>query len=149
VGARRVPGAGAKQPGGRPAGKAGRGGGMPNVQQMMAQVQRMQQDMEAAQEQLKDETVTASAGGGMVSVEVTGDLRVTAVRIDPEAVDPEDVDMLSDMVLAAVNEGLRSAQELASSRLGGATGDLDLGGLGGPGGLGGLGGLGGMPGLQS
>jgi nucleoid-associated protein EbfC len=149
VGARRVPGPrqrGAGKPG---AGKAGRGGGMPNVQQMMAQVQRMQQDMEAAQEQLKDETVTASAGGGMVSVEVSGDLRVTSVRIDPEAVDPEDVDMLADMVLAAVNEGLRSAQELASSMLGGATGDLDLGALGEPGGLGGLGGLGGMPGLQS
>lgn len=137
MGARRV---GPKQ---RSGGKPGQGGGMPNMQQMMAQVQRMQHDMEAAQEQLKNETVTASAGGGMVSVEVTGDLRVRSVRIDPEAVDPEDVDMLADMVLAAVNEGLRSAQELASSKLGGATGGLDLGGLEG------LGGLGGLPGLQS
>jgi hypothetical protein len=113
-------------------------GGMPNVQQMMAQVQQMQQDMEAAQEQLRHETVSASAGGGMVKVEVTGDLRVSAVTIDPEAVDPEDVSMLADMVMAAVNEGLRAAQELASSRLNaGASGvDLDLGDLGGLGGLG-------------
>jgi hypothetical protein len=106
-------------------------GGAPNVQRMMSQVQQMQQEMEAAQEQLQHETVSASSGGGMVTVEVTGDLRVTAVRIDPEAVDPEDVEMLADMVTAAVNEALRAAQELAASRLGGATGGLDLGGLGG------------------
>ncbi|MGO9248002.1 MAG: YbaB/EbfC family nucleoid-associated protein [Solirubrobacteraceae bacterium] len=121
-------------PGARKGGAPGRQkqqGGMPNVQQMMAQVQQMQQDMEAAQEQLKHETVSASAGGGMVTVEVTGDLRVRAVTIDPEAVDPQDVDMLADMVTAAVNEGLRAAQELASSKLGGATGELDLGDLGG------------------
>jgi nucleoid-associated protein EbfC len=123
-------------------------GGVPNVQQMMAQVQRMQQDMQQVQEQLKQETVSASAGGGMVSAEVTGDLRLVSVRIDPEAVDPEDVAMLADMVLAAVNEALRAAQELAASRLGGATGGLDLGALAGPGGLGDLGGLGGLPGLQ-
>jgi DNA-binding YbaB/EbfC family protein len=98
---------------------------------MMAQVQRMQQEMAAAQEQLAQETVTASSGGGMVTVEVTGDLRVTAVKIDPEAVDPQDVEMLADMVTAAVNEALRSAQELAGSRMGGATEGLDLGDLGG------------------
>jgi nucleoid-associated protein EbfC len=105
--------------------------GKPNVQGMMAQVQRMQQDMEAAQAQLAQETVSASSGGGMVSVVVTGDLRVTSVTIAPEAVDPEDVEMLADMVTAAVNEGLRAAQELAASRMGGATEGLDLGGLGG------------------
>jgi nucleoid-associated protein EbfC len=105
--------------------------GKPNVQNMMAQVQQMQQDMAAAQEQLAQETVSASSGGGMVTVVVTGDLRVTSVTIDPEAVDPEDVDMLADMVTAAVNEGLRAAQELAASRMGGATEGLDLGGLGG------------------
>jgi DNA-binding YbaB/EbfC family protein len=115
--------------------------GMGNMQQMMAQVQRMQHDMEVAQEQLKHETVSASAGGGAVSVEVTGDLRVTAVHIDPAAVDPEDVEMLADMVLAAVNEALRAAQELAASKLGATTGGLDLGGLGLGGGLG-------LPGLQ-
>ncbi|HEX4806108.1 MAG TPA: YbaB/EbfC family nucleoid-associated protein [Conexibacter sp.] len=106
----------------------------PNMQQMLKQVQKMQADMMAAQEQLKDEVVEASAGGGMVTVKVSGDLDVKSIAIDPEAVDPEDVELLQDMVLAAVNEGLRAAQELASKKLGGITG-----GLGGPGGLGGLG----------
>jgi len=106
----------------------------PNMQQMLKQVQKMQAEMMAAQEQLKDEVVEASAGGGMVTVKVSGDLDVKSIAIDPEAVDPEDVELLQDMVLAAVNEGLRAAQELASKKLGGITG-----GLGGPGGLGGLG----------
>ena len=106
---------------------------MPNMQQMMQQVQKMQQEMAAAQEALRSEGVEASAGGGMVSVKVSGDLEVKAVRIDPSAVDPEDVEILADMVLAAVNEGLRMAQELAAKKLGGATGGLDLGGLGGVG----------------
>jgi len=104
---------------------------MPNMQQMMQQVQKMQQDMEAAQEQLKHETVEASAGGGMVTVQVSGDLELKAVKIDPAAVDPEDAEMLGDMVLAAVNEGLRAAQELAAKKLGATTGGLDLGALGG------------------
>jgi len=103
----------------------------PNVQQMMAQVQKMQKDMEAAQEELKNEVVEASAGGGMVTVKVSGDLQVREVRIDPQAVDPEDVEILADMILAAVNEALRMAQELAERKLGGATAGLDLGGLGG------------------
>jgi DNA-binding YbaB/EbfC family protein len=110
----------------------------PNMQQMLQQVQKMQRDMEAAQEALEHETVEASAGGGMVTVQVTGDLQVKAVRIAPEAVDPEDVEMLGDMVLAAVNEALRAAQELAAERLGGVTGGLDLGALGGGLGLPGL-----------
>jgi hypothetical protein len=109
----------------------------PNMQQMLKQVQKMQADMVAAQEALKSEVVGASAGGGMVTVKVTGDLVVKEITIDPEAIDPEDVEMLSDMVLAAVNEGLRAAQELAATKLGNVTGGL--GGLGGPGGLGGLG----------
>jgi nucleoid-associated protein EbfC len=104
---------------------------MPNVQQMMAQVQKMQRDMAAAQEALRDEVVEASAGGGMVTVKVSGDLQVREVRIDPDAVDPDDVEILSDMVLAAVNDALRQAQELVERRLGGATAGLDLGGLGG------------------
>jgi DNA-binding YbaB/EbfC family protein len=104
---------------------------MPNMQQMMQQVQKMQQDMEVAQEQLKSELVEASAGGGMVTVKVSGDLELKSIVIDPEAVDPEDLEILSDMVLAAVNEGLRMAQDLAAKKLGGATGDLDLGNLGG------------------
>lgn len=104
---------------------------MPNMQQMMQQVQKMQRDMEAAQKQLKNEVVEASAGGGMVTVKVSGDLELREVVIDPAAVDPQDVEILSDMVLAAVNEGLRMAQELAASKMGGATAGLDLGGLGG------------------
>ncbi len=107
----------------------------PNMQQLLKQAQKMQEDMMAAQESLKDEVVDASAGGGMVTVEVTGDLVVKAVKIDPEAVDPDDVELLQDMVLAATNEALRAAQELAAAKMGGIAG-----------GLGGLGGLG-LPGL--
>jgi nucleoid-associated protein EbfC len=103
----------------------------PNMQQMLKQVQKMQQDMLAAQEKLKDETVEASAGGGMVTVKVSGDLHVKEITIAAEAIDPDDPELLSDMVLAAVNEGLRAAQELAASRMGGLAGGL--GGLGLPG----------------
>ena len=104
----------------------------PNMQQLLKQAQKMQQDMMAAQEQLKDETVEASAGGGMVTVVVSGDLAVRSIKIDPDAIDPDDPEMLADLVLAAVNEGLRSAQEMAASKLGGITGGLG-GGLGLPG----------------
>ncbi|MFI4993895.1 MAG: YbaB/EbfC family nucleoid-associated protein, partial [Solirubrobacterales bacterium] len=104
---------------------------MPNMAQMMQQVQKMQQDMEVAQEQLKNEVLEASAGGGMVTVKVSGDLEVKSIQIDPQAVDPEDLEILSDMVLAAVNEGLRMAQDLAAKKLSGASGGLDLGNLGG------------------
>jgi nucleoid-associated protein EbfC len=103
----------------------------PNMQQLLKQAQKMQADMLAAQESLKDEVVEASAGGGMVKVKVSGDLQVKEITIDPSAVDPEDAELLADMVLAAVNEGLRSAQELAASKLGALTGGL--GGLGLPG----------------
>ena len=105
----------------------------PNMNKMLQQVQKMQQDMMAAQEQLKNETVEASAGGGMVKVVVSGDLDVKSITIAPEAIDPDDPELLQDMVLAAVNEGLRSAQELAANKMGGLTGGLDLGGLGLPG----------------
>ena len=104
----------------------------PNMQQMMKQVQKMQQDMLEAQEQLKHEEVEASAGGGMVKVKVSGDLVVKSIAISAEAIDPDDPELLQDMVLAAVNEGLRSAQEMATAKLGGITGGLG-GGLGLPG----------------
>ena len=113
--------------------KPPRSGGM---QQMLAQVQKMQRQMQDAQEQLAREVVTASAGGGMVTVTVAGDLEVRALEIDAAAVDPEDPQMLADIVLAAVNEGLRKAQELQASKLGEASGGLDLGQLGNLGGLG-------------
>ena len=102
----------------------------PNMQQMLKQVQKMQQDMMAAQEQLKNEEVEAAAGGGMVKVKVSGDLVVKSIVIAPDAIDPDDPELLQDMVLAAVNEGLRAAQELQQTKLGGLTGGMDLGSLG-------------------
>jgi nucleoid-associated protein EbfC len=103
----------------------------PNLNQMMKQVQQMQAEMAKAQEGLKNEVVEASAGGGMVTVKVSGDLEIREIRIDPAAVDPDDVELLQDMVQAATNEAIRSAQELAASKMGAATGGL--GGLGLPG----------------
>jgi DNA-binding YbaB/EbfC family protein len=108
-----------------------RGGGPGgfDVNALMKQAQKMQTEMLQAQEALKDEVVEASAGGGMVKVKVGGDLTLREVVIDPEAIDPEDSEMLAEMVQAAVNEGLRAAQELASSKMGGITGDLGLPGM--------------------
>ncbi len=103
----------------------------PNLNQMMKQVQQMQEQMAKAQAELEHETAEASAGGGMVTVTATGGLEITEIRIDPKAIDPDDPELLADMVLAAVNEALRSAKNLMESRLGGA--------MGGAGGLGGLG----------
>ena len=108
----------------------------PNMNQMLKQVQKMQADMMKAQEALANETIEASAGGGMVTVTITGDLAVKDIRIDPEAIDPEDAELLQDMVLAAVNEAIRQAQELAATRMGGLTGGMDLGSLGLPPGMG-------------
>src|SRR5262249_45899254 len=104
-----------------------------DMNKMMQQVQQLQAQMAQAQEELKNETVEASAGGGMVTVKATGDLQITEIKIAPEAIDPDDPELLSDMVLAAVNEALRSAQALAQSKLGGMAGLGDLGGMGLPG----------------
>lgn len=101
----------------------------PNLNKMMKQLQQAQVEMAAAQEQLKTEIVETSAGGGMVQVKVTGDLQLTEVKIDPEALDPEDVEMLQDMVIAATNEALRNAQQLAEQRMGGIAGGLGLPGM--------------------
>jgi DNA-binding YbaB/EbfC family protein len=103
----------------------------PDMNQMMRQVQQMQAEMMKAQEQLKHEIVEASAGGGMVTVKMTGELELTDIRIDPSAIDPEDAELLADMIQAAVNEAIRSAQELAASKMGAVTGGLGGGGLGG------------------
>jgi nucleoid-associated protein EbfC len=126
----------------------------PNLQNMLRQAQEMMAAQQQAQEALKSERVEASAGGGMVKVAMTGDLHLESITIDPDAVDPEDVEMLQDMVVAAVNEAVRSAQELAETKLGGLGGEgfdpmsaldaLGMGGMGGPGG-GGLPGGGGQP----
>jgi nucleoid-associated protein EbfC len=101
-----------------------------DVNALMKQAQQMQEQMLQAQEKLKDETVEASSGGGMVKVVVGGDVTLRSITIDPEAIDPEDAELLQEMVQAAVNEGLRAAQELAGSKMGDVTGGLG-GGLGG------------------
>jgi DNA-binding YbaB/EbfC family protein len=98
----------------------------PQYQKMLRQVQDMQKAMAKAQEELAQEIVEASAGGGTVTVVVTGALEVREVRIDPAAVDPDDVEMLQDLVTAATNEALRAAQALAQQKLGGATAGIDL-----------------------
>lgn len=109
-----------------------KGGGFPgmggmNVQQMMKQAQKMQQDMEKLQQQVGDKELTASSGGGMVSVTVNGRKDVLKVQINPECVDPSDVEMLEDLVLSAVNEALRMAEELMSSEMNKVTGGMNLG----------------------
>ena len=119
------------------------GAGGFDLNAMMKQVQEMQSEMSAAQEKLKDEVVEAGAGGGMVKVTMGGDLTLREITIDPDAIDPDDAELLQDMVLAAINEVIRAAQELAASKMGGVAG---LGGAGGAGGAGGLGGLG-LPGM--
>lgn len=101
----------------------------PNMNNMLKQAQRMQTEMARVQEELKTETVEASVGGGTVKVVMTGDLSLQAITIDPAAVDPEDVGMLEDMVVAAVNEGLRQAQELAGNKMSAITGGMNIPGL--------------------
>ena len=91
---------------------------------MMEQVQEMQAQMQKAQEELKNETVQATAGGGMVTVTATGSGEIKEITIDPKAIDPNDPEMLADMILAAVNEALRSSQSLMESKLGPALGGL-------------------------
>lgn len=107
----------------------------PDQMKMMRKIAQMQTDMAAAQEALAAETVEGSAGGGVVKVVVTGSGDVQRVSIDASVVDPDDIETLEDLVVAAVADGLRRASELQSSRLGAVTGGLDLGSLG----LGGLG----------
>jgi len=102
-----------------------------DLNKLMKQAQEMQAQMAKAQEELKNETVEASAGGGMVTVKATGALEIIEIKIAPDAIDPDDPDLLADMVLAAVNEALRSAQSLAESKLGSAMGGMQ--GLGLPG----------------
>jgi DNA-binding YbaB/EbfC family protein len=95
-----------------------------DVNALMKQAQQMQQQIAQAEAQLKEEVVEASAGGGMVKVKMGGDMTLREIAIDPEAIDPEESEMLAEMVQAAVNEALRAAQELAGSKMGGITGGL-------------------------
>jgi len=100
-----------------------------DMKKMMKQAQKMQRDAAAAQQEIAAMTFEASAGGGMVKVVANGDMTVDSIVIDPEAVDPEDVEMLQDMVAAAVNEALRGVSEISSQRLNAATGGLNIPGL--------------------
>lgn len=105
----------------------GMGGG--NMNQMMKQVKKMQEQMMKAQEELENKTVEGTAGGGVVTVKMSGHKKLLDVKIKPEAVDPEDVDMLQDLVLTAVNDALTKADELANQDLGRFTGGMNIPGL--------------------
>lgn len=108
----------------------GGGGGNNNMQQMLKQAQKMQEkmqeDMARVQEELKTKTVEASVGGGAVTVIASGERHILSIAIKPEAVDPEDVEMLQDLILAAVNEALRQAEEMAAREMEKVTGNLQL-----------------------
>ena len=100
-----------------------------DMKQMMRQAQKMQKQLAEAQEELKDMSYQASAGGGMVKVTVTGDMTVSEIVIDPQAVDPDDVEMLQDMVAAAVNEALRGMAEISEQRMNMVTGGMNIPGM--------------------
>ena len=111
-------------------GKGGYRGNMGGMNKnMLMQAQKMQQDMMKMQQDLETKEYEATVGGGVVSAKVNGKHEVVAITIDPEAVDPEDVEMLQDMIIGAVNEAMRKAEEEASQALGRMTGGLNLGGL--------------------
>jgi len=102
---------------------------MKNMQQLMKQAKKMQEDMMKAQEELGNRTVEGSAGGGVVTVVVSGHKQVQAISIKPEAVDPEDVEMLQDLVLTAVNDAMKKADEMAASEMGKYTKGMNMPGL--------------------
>ena len=101
----------------------------PNMQQMLRQAQKMQQDLLAAQESLKNEVVEASAGGGMVTVTITGGFEVRSIKIDPACIDPKDPSMLQDLVIAAINQAIAKAQELQAGAMSSVTGGMNIPGL--------------------
>src|SRR3954452_21667332 len=107
------------------------GGGQPNMQQLMKQAQKMQQQMVAAQQELAETQLTGTAGGGLVTATVTGSGEVLGIKIDPKAVDPDDVESLEDLVVAAIRDAARAAAELAEQKMGPLT--QGMGGLGLPG----------------
>ena len=100
-----------------------------NMQQMMKQARKMQEQMVAMQEQLATKTVEASAGGGMVKVSVNGNMQLESVTIDPDALDPEDVEMLQDMIVAAANEAIRGMGDIANREMGAITGGMNIPGM--------------------
>lgn len=108
--------------------RGGFGGGN-NMGQMMKQVQQMQKRMEDAQKEIEESTVTATSGGGMVEVKANGKKQIISIKIDPEAVDPEDVEILQDMVLTAVNDAISQVEKLSEEKLGKITGGMNLPGI--------------------
>jgi nucleoid-associated protein EbfC len=103
-----------------------------DMNKLLQQMGQMQEEMQKAQDELEHETIESSAGGGMVTVTATGAGEIKQIKIDPKAIDPDDPELLADMVLAAVNEAIRSARSLQETKLGGLAGGA-LGGLGLPG----------------
>lgn len=101
-------------------------GGMGNMQNMMKQMQKMQKKMQEAQEELGQQQIEGTAGGGMVTVIVTGHKEVVDVKIKPEAVDPDDIEMLQDLVLAATNDALKKVEELTNNTMGQFTKGMNL-----------------------
>jgi DNA-binding YbaB/EbfC family protein len=93
---------------------------------MLQKVQQLQEEMVKTQDALADETLSVTAGGGAIEITITGQQRLRAVKIDPDAVDPEDLEMLQDLIVAAVNEAIEQSQKLAADRLGALTGGLGL-----------------------
>lgn len=100
-----------------------------NPQAMLKQAQKMQAKIQAVQDEASRETVETTAGGGMVTATVYGDLRIKSIEIDPEALDPEDIEMLQDMIVAAVNEGIADAQAMVEERMSAVTGGMNIPGL--------------------
>jgi len=109
-------------------GGGGMGGGM-NMNSMLAKAQKMQEEMAAAQAEVEAAEVEATAGGGAVTVRANGAKKILGIRISPEAIDPDDVEMLEDLITAAVNEALSKADELMQQKMGSITGGMNLGGL--------------------
>lgn len=110
-------------------GGGGAGGGGMNMNSMLARAQKMQADMAAAQAEVEAAEVEAAAGGGAVTVRVSGAKKILGIKISPDAVDPDDIEMLEDLITAAVNEALSKADDLMQQKMGGLTGGMDLGGM--------------------
>jgi len=104
-------------------------GGVPNMNNMMKQVQQMQKKMVEMQEELNEKELETSAGGGAVTIKINGKKEILAIDIKPEVVDPDDVEMLQDLIMAAVNEAIRSAEEMTSKEMSKVTGNVSLPGL--------------------
>jgi hypothetical protein len=102
---------------------------MKNMQNMMKQMQKMQKQMQKIQEELKEKTVEGTAGGGMVTITLNGHKELVGVRIRPEAVDPDDVEMLEDLIMAAMNDAMKKVEDLIQQDMGKLTGGLNIPGL--------------------